>query len=255
MLRSLAERLSRGIILKRRLPARFGRAPIFVSPEASLRYWRWNLEKVDPRLFDLIEEFVHPGCTVWDVGANVGVFSFASAARAGHSGKVLAVEPDTWLVGLLRESARIACAGVASVDVLPAAVSDRNDVARLHIANRCRAANYLGGEGSTQAGGSRAEEIVLSITLDWLAERYPRPSVLKIDTEGCEAKVLAGGEKLLSTARPLLICEVSPGNAPAVTTLLHSLGYGLFDADEARACRTSLNSAAWNTLAIPSDVR
>jgi len=38
MLRSVLERLSRGRVLKRRLPAEFGAVPIFVSPDAAMRF-------------------------------------------------------------------------------------------------------------------------------------------------------------------------------------------------------------------------
>jgi hypothetical protein len=38
-LRHLAERFSRGVILRRHLPAQFQSLPLYVSPEAGLRYW------------------------------------------------------------------------------------------------------------------------------------------------------------------------------------------------------------------------
>lgn len=43
MLRQVVRKLSRGVVLKRRLPAEFGRAPMFVSPEATLGYWQRDL--------------------------------------------------------------------------------------------------------------------------------------------------------------------------------------------------------------------
>jgi len=80
--RTLAEHLSRGRVLKRRLPAEFGAAPIFVSPDAALCFWHKDLANCDPALLDAARELVQPGDVVWDVGANVGLFSFAAAARA-----------------------------------------------------------------------------------------------------------------------------------------------------------------------------
>jgi FkbM family methyltransferase len=55
----------------------------------------------------LAAETVGPGNTVWDIGANLGLFGFAAAVAAGPSGRVLAVEPDTALAGLLRRSAAV----------------------------------------------------------------------------------------------------------------------------------------------------
>ena len=103
--RGLAERMSRGVVFRRRLPAKFGRLPIYVTPEAGLRYWL-TMSRVDPTLYNMVEELVRPGATVWDVGANVGLFSFCAAALAGPSGFVLSVEPDLWLAQLVDRSAR-----------------------------------------------------------------------------------------------------------------------------------------------------
>src|SRR5580704_3269634 len=94
--REFAERVSRGVVLRRRLPRHFHRLPLYVSPEAGLRFWRNDMQKVDPLLFRMVEELVKPGSVVWDVGANVGLFAFGAAALAGVHGFVLAIEPDIW---------------------------------------------------------------------------------------------------------------------------------------------------------------
>ena len=65
-LRHLAERFSRGVILRRHLPRQFQSLPLYVSPEAGLRYWRWGLKTVDPMLFRMARELVRTGSVVWD---------------------------------------------------------------------------------------------------------------------------------------------------------------------------------------------
>src|ERR1035437_7498065 len=96
-LRRWAELISRGVVLRRRLPHEFQNLAIYVSPEASLRYWRRDLSKVDPMLYDMVRGMVKAGDVVWDGGADVGFFIFGAAARAGPWGYVLAIEPDFWL--------------------------------------------------------------------------------------------------------------------------------------------------------------
>ena len=138
LLRSAAEQASHRIVFRRRLPSPFSGARMYVSSEGGLRYLRGSMAKVDPALLRLASEFVQPGDVVWDIGANLGLFSFAAAVMAGPAGHVLAVEPDTVLVRLLRRSAAVN-RGHAPVEVLPAAVAGGLSVARFHVARRNRA--------------------------------------------------------------------------------------------------------------------
>lgn len=251
-LRRLAERLSRGIVLRRRLPARFLRLPIYVTPEAGLRYWL-EMEKVDPTLYELVEELVKPGSVIWDVGANVGLFSFCAAAIAGKSGFTLAIEPDLWLAQLLTRSSRglvhrqSAC---SNIEVLCASVSDSNRISKLEIAERARASNHLfDTAGSPETGGSRHLQPSLLVTLDYLLDYFPSPSVLKIDVETHEANVLRGAHRLLTETRPVILCEVSHQNSDDVTAILHAARYELYGAETLPHPRT--DRAWFQTLAIP----
>jgi FkbM family methyltransferase len=251
-LRSAIEHLSRGVVLERRLPKRLGGARISVSPDAALRYWFRNLDRVDPQLLNAAEELVSPGNVVWDVGANVGLFAFSAAGLAGERGRVLAIEPDAWLASLLHRSASWGKAGAAQVDVLPIAVSDEVRVANLMIAARGRSSNYLPGGGNSQSGGIRGAQSTLCVTLDWLLEVYPPPDVLKIDVEGVEISVLGGSKRVLHEVRPRIFCEVRPSNADSITSILRDAGYSLFDADVPKSARKPLCVAAWNSIAYPS---
>jgi FkbM family methyltransferase len=256
-LRSLAEHFSRGIVLRRRLPRDFGRLPMYVTPEAGLRYWRRDLAKVDPMLLRMARELVKPGSVVWDIGANVGLFSFAAAALAGPSGFVLALEPDVWLAQLLNRSAtEIRAASAAPVTVVCAAAHEALGIGRLSIAARARAANHLlESDGSTQSGGQRQIQCTVTVSADSLLDHFPAPSVLKIDVEGAEVKVFNGARKLLETAQPVIWCEVDPKNSVAVAEQLTSQGYVLYAAAVERAMRKPLQRASWDTLAEPASSR
>src|SRR5271169_153083 len=238
-LRRLAELASRGVVLRRRLPVRFGSKRLYVSPECGLRYWRFDLGKIDPMLLDLAEHLVRPGDVVWDVGANVGLFTFAAAHRAA---RVLAFEPDPWLADLLERTA----AFFPNVSVIRAAVADYCGGGELHIARRARGSNFLLGKGHTQSGGTRRLEEVKVVTLDSLGQAPP--NVLKIDVEAGELAVLRGTARLLAQSLPVVICEVAKENVSAVTACLQ--GYTLFDAERGKP----VNTAVWNTVAVPAAV-
>jgi FkbM family methyltransferase len=250
-LRRLAENFSRGVVLRRRLPPRFGRLPIYVTPEAGLRYWG-AMSRVDSLLYDMAEELVKPGSAVWDVGANVGLFSFCAAALSGSPGFVLSIEPDLWLAYLMTRSCQaLPRDRFSEVEVLCASVSDSSRVSKLEIAERARASNHLiEAIGSTQAKGTRGVQQSVSLTLDFLLDYFPPPSVLKIDVETHEVSVLRGAARLLREVRPTIWCEVSHENSPEITELLHAAGYELHGA--ATLPHPRIDRAWFHTLAVPT---
>jgi len=253
-LRRLGERSSRHVTLVRRLPARFGALRLRVSPAASLVYYRGLPASHFIDLFDFAEYHVQPGYCVWDVGGNMGVFTFAAAACAGRSGRVLCLEPDLWSLHLLQRSCRFNHGRVATVHLLPLAVSDRLNLEWLDIPKRSRAATSLhraGGAGSSITGGIREQYLVPTVTLDWLGEHYPAPHVIKIDVDGGERAVLEGGQGLLRTHRPAILIEVYERNADFVSAYLHEHEYTLYDFTAGAGGRREIARAVYNTLALP----
>lgn len=248
-LRRLAERSTHALVLRRRLPAPYSTARFYVTSEAGLRYLRPSLDGVDPDLLRAVPRLVRPGDVVWDIGANVGLFSFTASQVAGPSGQVLAVEADTWLAGLLRRSSALPVTG-APVLVLPAAVSDRVGVAAFSIAVRSRSTNFLSAAGgSTQTGGVRQNQLVPTLTLDLLLEHFPAPDVLKIDVEGAEALALRGATEVLKRG-PRILCEVADENADEVGQLLSQKGYLFYDGERADDARP-VTRPPYTTVALP----
>jgi FkbM family methyltransferase len=252
VLRGMIEHFTRNWVIRRRLSAEFAKAPIHVTPSAGLRYLFRSMDTVDTVLLELVREVVRPGDVVWDIGANVGLFSFAAASRAGPDGLVVALEPDAWLVQLLRRSTLEQSSSSAVVRVVPAAVASEVSIRTLCLANRSRAANYLAEFGTTQTGGAREEQSVVAVTLDWLLESQPAPRVVKIDVEGAELEVLKGARRLFEEVRPVVLCEVIPSSEASVTSFLESCDYRIFDGETPASDRLPLPVAPWSTLAIPA---
>ena len=250
-LRHLAEIASRNVRYRRTLPEQFRKRRLYVSPGCGLSYWRRKLSAADEWLLGMARELVRPGNVVWDIGANLGMFSFSASVMAGPGGSVVAVEADTWLVDLLRRTESLAFSEAASVTILPVAASDQVGIVAFNIAKRARAANHLSGTGSSQSGGIRERHTVVSITLDWLLERTAAPDVVKIDVEGAEEMVLTGATRVLGKARPRILCEVCEHNAVAVTRQLEACGYEIYDAEVEQHKRVPIARAVWNTLAVP----
>ena len=249
-IRRILETSTRDLVVKRRLPADVGASRIYVSPSCGLRFLSKPLGEVDPTLFRLARELVHEGDVVWDVGANVGLFTFAAAHRCGSAGAVLAAEADEWLVGLLRRSSALQPRGAAPVTVVAAAIAAADGPRSFSLARRSRAANHLAGYGTSQTGGERESREVMAVTLDSLLHSHRPPSVVKIDVEGAELEVLSGARRVLETHRPLVLCEVGAACEAQVTSLLKSLGYSLFDGEKGPPF-PPVATAAWNTIARP----
>jgi FkbM family methyltransferase len=250
--RTAIERLSRNRIIKRRLPHRFAPATLYVSPDSQLRYLKIGEEAFDRELLQVVDEHIREDSTVWDIGANVGVFAFAAASVA-RRGSTFAVEPDIWLAQLMRRSLRLKSNCDLQLTILPAAISGRCGVETFMIAKRGRASNALESAGGrTEAGGVRERVTVPTLTLDTLIEFAPRPSFVKIDVEGAELSVLKGAARLLREIRPTVYIEVGREYSAEVTSILAENGYRVFDGSKAASERQPMSSCAFNTLAVPS---
>lgn len=254
MIRRLLERLSRRVVLRRRLPPRFGACDVLVSPSSSLRFWRGSLERSAPELFAWAEKLVRPGDVIWDIGANLGLFGIAASSRAGTGGAVLALEPDAWMADLVRRSVARLPADFAPVEVLRAAAAAEDGASEFILASRGRAANHLASvAGSSQAGTARRRVVVPAVQLDSLLDGRRPPTLVKIDVEGAELMVLRGAKRLLASCRPTLLVEVASTHADAVGELLRAASYRLFDAEKLERPLRELASPTWNTLAVASE--
>jgi FkbM family methyltransferase len=251
LFRGVAELFTRRLVFRRRMPAEFGAGSIYVSPAAGLKFLCKPLEHADPPLLALARDYVHAGDVVWDVGANVGLFTFAAASRAGPSGKVFALEADDWLIGLLRKSARLSAPGRAPVVPIGVAVAEECGLREFQLATRSRASNALAGYGHSQTGGFREKRMVVAVSLDWLLEFLPPPAFVKIDVEGAEPEVLQGASRLIDRCRPRIACEVPGQVRERIAEFFFARDYYLIDGDLPLERRTPLSLPVWNTVALP----
>lgn len=241
----------------RRVPKELGGGAIwFTAGAAGLKYWFRRWKNLDPDLVSAAARLVAAGDVVWDVGANVGLFTVTAAGLSGSSGHVLAIEPDPSVARWLERSARDRRnAGLATITPIRAAVAGEPAVSRLEVARRSRASNALERFGATQMGGVRARRLTPVLSLDVILETAPTPQVVKIDVEGAEVEVLRGSETLLRSVRPALLMEVSKANASGVTELLRTAGYDLFEGAVAHSGDpvVAVEEAGWSTVALHPD--
>ncbi len=250
-MRRLAENAVRNRVFRRRMPADFGRRPIWVSPDARLRYLKPGRAGFESSLLAFAKRFIFPGAKVLDIGGNVGEFALAAAHRAGTGGQVVTVEPDPFLGSLiLRTSAEKANRDL-SMRLLSAAVSNQQGISCFFISARGRASNALASSGTEDMGGVRQEYLVPVLKLDDIVAEMEGVDVIKIDVEGAEWLVLQGAEDTLDKLRPIILMEVRK-NKNDIFRLLKKKRFLMFDIEDL-SLSTSLDQCHFDTIAVAEE--
>jgi FkbM family methyltransferase len=182
-------------------------------PEVEIR----RIDRLRGRPFDL---------TV-DVGAALGSYTWVLGRK---SRDVVAFEPGERHFRSLRSGAF-----ASNVTVVNSAVGRFSGAARLFTLGEGRDADHtatLSLSNPLVANGSAQAVDVSLVSLDeyFLTSTYLGRAIdlIKVDVEGFELEVLAGGREILSTHKPLVICEIEARHNVGyaeVFCLMESLGY------------------------------
>ncbi len=185
----------------------------------------------DPVLLRFIDLTVRPGDVCVDVGANVGLFALRMAELVGPTGFVHAFEPV--------DRVRNLCATTLQINDVTSwclvddrAASDSDGAAILHVSNRAQGNSSLVGKTDDYRRRFPLDEsagtAVTTVRLDTaLARRFH--SVVKIDVEGAERRVLDGMAGLIEaglvgTVLIELVRNNAPDDWPALVAALERLG-------------------------------
>ena len=237
--------------LKRKLPDDLGGVRINCTLNTDIRFLLPSLEEAADDIFVWVRKLVRPGDVVWDLGANVGLFTFSSAALSGSQGRVLAVDASPEHCEMLLNSAKGLTPAHAKVEVLCAAVCESMGYRRFDIVERGHTKNHLEGLGHSTAGKVSVSCGVVGLTADWLLEQWSAPHVIKVDVEGAEFLFLQGASRLLSEARPKILIEISEHLSQPCSEILLQHGYRLYDAASDPGLTHPLQQCTFNTVAIP----
>lgn len=185
----------------------------------AIKWCIYYFKQFEPQITRAFTNFLQPGDTVLDIGANIGYHTLLSASRVGPSGRVVAFEPSRRNFDeLLANVVRSAYEGI--VELHRQAVSDiAGEVEFFYAGDSEQGSSSL---IASHAGGQ--SEIVEAITFGDVARMcdLSRVALIKIDVEGAEERVIRGMIPYFDALpkRCAIFLEISPGNAGLSANLL-----------------------------------
>jgi FkbM family methyltransferase len=185
----------------------------------------------EPETLDWLAQ-LKPNDVLYDVGANVGMYSIVAAKV--HGARVFSFEPEALSYAVLNKNiAYNQCEDLITAYCL--AISSGLKIDRFYLS--CYAAGgamHSFGEPkqAPQDGSAELKEFepcfsqgAISFAVDDLIARgLPPPTFIKIDVDGFEDQVIAGASNLLATAEQLTVLVEADPNLPSHLKMLDYLG-------------------------------
>lgn len=184
----------------------------FAVPNRINRFRAKSFATKEPETLDWIDQLPE-GCTLWDVGANVGLYSIYAAKK--RECRVVAFEPSVFNLELLARN--LFLNGLQSrVSLVPLALSDKLEQSQLRMTTT-EWGGALSSFGQNFGWDGQALDQIFSfptlgISMDEGISllRLPGPDFIKMDVDGIEHMILRGGVGVLSRIQGILV-EINDG--------------------------------------------
>jgi FkbM family methyltransferase len=147
-----------------------------------------------------VQQAVAPGDVVWDIGANLGLYTKVFLDLAGPQGKIIAFEPAPACFAAMQETFK----DVPNVQLMNMAIGNEAGTVDMNLAMNPKGATH----SLVSAASDETVAVAIASSDDIVAQGLaPVPNVIKIDVEGFEYEVLLGMPHLLRnrTVREVLV--------------------------------------------------
>jgi len=245
--RQLDEKLASAARKKAIARVDYPRAKIRIHVTSEMeRRWRTTACAKEPWTVAWLDTQIQPGDVLYDLGANVGVFSLIGASRLKGRGTVVAFEPGYASYARLCEN--IVLNGFEErIIPVPLPMSSRTGLQAFTYrtidpgqSRHTFAGDAWKAEGSQTTRGHYSQPM-LAMTLDAAVPLFglPAPTLVKLDVDGAELHVLEGAQKTFAAEQVRsLVIEIENELTEPVTALLARLGFRLIDRpDRKRAAK------------------
>ncbi|SFR47314.1 FkbM family methyltransferase [Halogeometricum limi] len=209
---------------------------------ATFRSYEPLLRHGDDALLRRLLAAVGPADTVYDVGANTGVYTLAVAAKHPDA-RVVAFEPDPGVRSHL--AANVRANDFDNVDVRGDGVGARSGTLTFYRSTYDELGSFREDRAAAWEARVRdAVEVPVVALDDVVAAGTAPPDHLKIDVEGGGDAVVAGARDVLDTARPTVYFEPhGEDERRAVASLLTELDYEIRTQPDGWVCVPTDDSA------------
>jgi FkbM family methyltransferase len=191
--------------------------------------------KWEPHVSKFVELYndSFPIHNIIDVGANFGYHTLFFSKNVAENGFVYAFEPQIQNFNLLYKNIKVN--DIDNVILHNKACSDINDVVKMPMIKKDSGIVNMGDMTVNWIDTSQLYCDVESIMLDDI--KFPEISLIKLDVQGWESKVLNGAKKLIKKYKPTLIVEFEHyqfmrvkdgGTCDDLAKLIKDMGYNIF---------------------------
>ena len=180
---------------------------LFSVPNSLNRFRFESFSTKEPETLEWIDEMAE-GSVLWDIGANVGLYSCYAAKKKGC--RVYAFEPSVFNLELLARNIFINGL-VDRVTIVPIPLSNTLQINTMNMTSTewggalSTFGQMYGDDGKTM--NKVFEFSTIGVSMDGIGEALgvPMPHYIKMDVDGIEHLLLEGGIKVIEQVRGLII--------------------------------------------------
>jgi FkbM family methyltransferase len=170
--------------------------------------------------YTLLEDWIRPGDSVIDIGANVGHYTLRLSKLVGSGGRVYAFEPVPETFALLVGNLNFARAD--NVSFFNCGASEQSFTAQMGIPVHNTGLPNLYEARLNPSFASKTSNVIC-IAIDGL-NILDKVKLVKVDVEGHELEAIKGMIELVTRYRPILIVE---GYDVRIASLLGDMNYSI----------------------------
>lgn len=153
----------------------------------------------------LVKNYLKPGMTFIDVGANIGYYTLLSSSLVGREGVVLAFEPSPYAFDILCKT--IKNNNINQARAIQAGLSDSKGDLQLYLPKI--SGNHTPSMIANE-GGSPIKVPVLTLDEFLTENKIDHVDLMKVDVEGFEPNILKGAESYIRQGKvSAILCELN----------------------------------------------